>query len=160
MGAPTPYFPEETVMSVMSVVPTVRVVASGTATVGVRCCWCGDLQVSVRVLPDVAFSSRPVHCRSCTVLQNLLAGEIDARSPGFPFQRVRVKADPRTRPPVDRRTCVSSKVFYPHQIAARAGLSAWRERRRPGQSRGQIYDCPWCPGWHLTSGKAKRYSTR
>ena len=57
----------------------------------------------------------------------------------------------RKAPPVqDRSTCVSSKVFYPDEASATKALAKWRARRRPGQFKNRVYQCLWCPGWHLT----------
>lgn len=120
----------------------------------VTCGWCGELQVAVRVLFGPPPLRTLVRCRSCTINHQLLADLVDARSGAVPRRPGR---SPRTPAPVDRRTCVSSKVFYRNESAAWAGLSAWRKHRRPGQARGQIYDCSWCPGWHLTSGKTRHH---
>jgi hypothetical protein len=53
--------------------------------------------------------------------------------------------------------CATGKRAFPTERAAKARLDLIRRSpRRTGKVPRRVYQCPLCPGWHLTTRKGGR----
>jgi hypothetical protein len=48
------------------------------------------------------------------------------------------------------------KRRYPDRASAERALVLTRKKRKGGRAESHIYRCPYCNGFHLTSGRARK----